>query len=133
MTRDEILSKVRAALEGDLDLRWAYVFGSFVRGERFEDVAVMPRADRMSSLLALGRLTARLEEATGVRVDVVDLRDAPPLFAGPLLRERLVVLDREPHERADWEAETVIREIDFRQAFDRAEAVRYEAMRKRSA
>lgn len=135
MDRDEIRSRLSAALDSEEDLVWACLFGSAARAERFEDVdvAIMPRRDRWRSLLDTGRLVSRLSEALGVEVDVVDLRDAPPLFVGPMLRERIVVLDRDPAARAAWEAETASRAIDFRLAFDRAEAIRYEALRRRRA
>lgn len=133
MDRQELVSRLGTLLAGETELEWAYLFGSSARGERYRDVdvAVMPAKGRWTSLLAQGALVARLEETLGMRVDVVDLRDAPPLFCGPLLRERIVLLDRAPAARADWEAETAIRAIDYRQAFERAEAIRYQAMRHR--
>ncbi|HEV8325453.1 MAG TPA: nucleotidyltransferase domain-containing protein [Myxococcota bacterium] len=136
--RDEapLRLRLRAALERETDLRWACLFGSAARGAdtpRDVDLAVMPAPGRFDDLVELGALAARLTTALDRTVDVVDLRDAPLSFVGPLLNERVLVLDRAPRERAPWEAERAVRWIDFRATWEQAERVRREALRRRLA
>ena len=125
--------RLRQVLGVDPGLEWAYLFGSAARGGRFRDVdiAIMPRDGAYARLLDLGDLTARLEGACGFKVDVVDLRSATLSLAGPLLRECVVLLDRDPNRRHAWEAETTIRWLDFRPAWERFQALRAEALRCR--
>ena len=60
----ETLTSVLAADDG---LAWACLFGSAARGGpcRDVDIAILPRAGAYGSLLDIGTLVARLEEACG--------------------------------------------------------------------
>lgn len=133
MNREAIESALRGALEQDERIRWAYAFGSFVRGESFRDVdvAVMLAPGAPWSAMDLGRLRVRLERATGHTVDVVDLRRAPLPLLGSILRERCVLVDRATDDRHEWEAVTASRWLDFEPALRRESALRREAMRRR--
>lgn len=115
------------------DAQWAYVFGSVARGGPFRDVdvAIMPSASMPSGAVAWGQLVARLETAVGTTVDLVDLSQPDlPLF-GPMLCERVVVLDRDRAARIAWEAETTSRWLDFRPSYEEFLRLRDLAMRQR--
>ncbi|MFY9343920.1 MAG: nucleotidyltransferase domain-containing protein [Planctomycetota bacterium] len=114
-------------------VRWAYVFGSVVRGGTFRDVdvAVMPTKEMPPSALVWGQLTARLEDVLGTKVDLVDLSHAGLPFAGPMLLDRRVVVDRDPDARHTWEANTTSRWIDFKHSYDEFLDRRNRAMRAR--
>lgn len=122
-------------LAADDRIAWAYLFGSAARGGAFRDldVAIMPREGAYDRLLDLGMLVARLEEACGYKVDLVDVRDATLTLLGPLLCERVVLLDRDPQRRSVWEIDTTRRWLDFRPAWERFQEVRAEALRRRLA
>lgn len=124
---------LREELKKDERVRWAYVFGSFARREPFRDidVAVMSAPESSWSALELGRLCLRLEHATGRSVDVIDLRRTSLPLLGSILRDRVVLVDRDPDERHAWEATTASRWFDFEPAFSRCSAVRREALRRR--
>jgi predicted nucleotidyltransferase len=128
-----ILDAVRATLRDEPELRWAYVFGSVARGEahRDVDVAIMPVAGALRGGVAFGQLIAKLEAAVGAKVDLVDLRSAELPLAGSLLRERRIVVDREPEARQSWEADTTIRWIDFEPSYVEFLDRRSRAMRQR--
>lgn len=129
----DVRERLRAALSSDDDVAWAYLLGSAVRGGPYRDldVAIMPREGAYPRLLDLGALVARLEYACGIKVDVVDLRAASLAFSGPMLRERVVLVDRRPQDRHEWEATTAVRWIDFRPTWERFQEVRREALRRR--
>ncbi len=132
---DEVVQAVSRCLLGEPHLRWGYVFGSVARGGRFRDVdvAVMPSDSMPAGAVAWGRLIAALEAATGHRVDLVDLNRAELPLVGPMLTERIVVLDREPAARGAFEAETTSRWLDFRTSYEEFLRVRSLAIQRRLA
>lgn len=93
MTLVELEDKLRAALAGRADLRFAILFGSSVsRGPdaaRDVDVALAPRVSM--SLMELGALAVDLERAIGHDVDVIDLDGASTLLRWEVLRGGRVV------------------------------------------
>ena len=121
----------RRVLAEEPNVRWAYAFGSTVRGGPFRDVdvAVMPTPD--VPLAELGAWVAALEQAVGCKVDLVDLTTAELPFVGPMLRERRVLVDREPAARHAWEASTTSRWLDFEPSYREFLAVRERAARLR--
>ena len=132
-SREQVLAAVAAVLGADPHVRWAYVFGSVARGEPFRDVdvAIMPSASMPIGAVAWGLLVARLEEALGIAVDLIDLQRPNLPLLGPMLSERIVVLDREPRARVDWEVETTLRWLDFRPSYQEFLRIRDLAMRQR--
>lgn len=134
MDVDESLrARLTSVLSTDARLAWAYVFGSAARGEKHRDVdiAVMPEDGLLVSLTELGRLQIDLSRAAGTDVDVVDLRRAPLPLLGSMVRDRIVVVDRRPHERHDWEARSHSRWLDFEPALRRSSAIRREKLAQR--
>ena len=131
MDAAEAIAVVRRILAEEPDVRWAYVFGSAARGgpHRDVDVAVMPTP--ATTAAGLGAIVARLETAVGCKVDLVDLTSAELPFVGPMLRERIVVVDREPGARHAWEANTTSRWLDFEPSFREFLAVRERAAQRR--
>jgi predicted nucleotidyltransferase len=129
----DLRETLAAVLAADDGIAWAYLFGSAARGGAFRDVdvAIMPRPDAYGGLVDLGALVARLEEACRGKVDLVDLRSATLPFSGPMLRERVVLLDRAPDDRHFWEAETTLRWLDFRSTWEAFQRTREEAIRRR--
>lgn len=111
-----------AALEvlaEDADVLGVYLFGSRAEGvERPDsdwDVALLWREDVPSMERARRRyvLMEQLAQLLGARVDVVDLRAAPPLLAAQAIRGRLL-LDRATTTRALFEMRVLGREDDER-------------------
>ncbi len=132
-TPAEAIDAVRLVLAAEPHLRWAYVFGSVARGTTYRDVdvAIMPAPSMPPGAVAWGQLVARLEATLGTKVDLVDLDTADLPFVGPMLCERIVVLDRDRDRRHAWEAETTSRWLDFRPSYEEAQRVRTLAMQRR--
>ncbi len=111
------LDAVREALASEAGIQLAYVFGSLARGDHHpgSDVDVAVLADHELEPLELGRLAERVAAAlAGTRVDVVDLRRAPPLLAGEVAREGIAVIVRDPVQRLDFEVHALRRCEDTR-------------------
>lgn len=132
-TPDQMIDTVRSVLAREPHVRWAYVFGSVARRTPYRDVdiAIMPSVSMPTGAVAFGAIVSRLEQALGVSVDLVDLRFADLPLVGPMLTERVVVLDRERQARCTWEADTTSRWLDFRPAHERFLAVRSLALQRR--
>ena len=112
---DEIERQLAQVLSSNRSVRWAYLFGSAARGERFRDldVAVMLTTEARGAV-ALGSVAAALEaELPEVRIDLVDLRSLAPAVAGQIARERRVLVDRAQAERVAWEVEANRRALDI--------------------
>ncbi len=136
MDAADAIAAARRVLTEEPNVRWAYVFGSIVRGGPFRDVdvAVMPMPE--VTLAELGAWIAALERAVDCKIDLVDLTSAELPFVGPMLRERSVIVDRDPAARHAWEASTTSRWLDFEPSYREFLAVRERAAqlrRERSA
>jgi len=132
-TPAEVIEEVRRVLAAEPHLRWGYVFGSVARGTTYRDVdvAVGAAPSMPAGILPFGQIVARLEATLGTKVDLVDLAAAELPFVGPMLCERIVVLDRQRDTRHVWEAETTSRWIDFRPSYEESLRVRTLAMQRR--
>jgi predicted nucleotidyltransferase len=104
------------ALEEEPGARLAYLFGSVARGDDRPDsdidVAVWLADD--VGLIELGALGERLGAAVGARVDIVDLRSAPPLLCWQVVAEGQPLLVRDVLLRFDFEMDAVRRYEDTR-------------------
>ncbi len=127
--REQVLERVRTAIEGEGSLAWAYVFGSLGRGEDFRDVdvAVHAAADHSLAWRDLGRMGRRLAGAIGLpglQVDVLCIDAFPLPYLAEALRDGVVVLDREPVARTQWEGEQTLRWLDFEPTWNEQTSLR---------
>ncbi|MCC6213451.1 MAG: nucleotidyltransferase domain-containing protein [Polyangiaceae bacterium] len=109
---------LRSALEAHEEVVLGYVFGSVARGEAAPtsdvDVALLnrePLGVRGAALLAEELARAIAYER---RVDVLDLRDAPPALAAEVVREGVLLVERDPEARFDFETSAIRRFEDTR-------------------
>ena len=132
MDRGAIVCTLRRELQGNENIRWAYVFGSFARGEPYRDIdiAIMLAPDAEWSAMDLGRLQLHLERTTGHPIDVVELGHASLPLIGSILRDRQLLADHATDDRHEWEAVMASRWLDFEPALLRQSALRREAMRR---
>jgi predicted nucleotidyltransferase len=133
VTAGDLITAVRDVLAGEPHVRWAYVFGSVARGGagRDVDVALMPAAEMPRGAVCWGSCIARLEAATGRAVDLVDLGCAAITLLGPMLCDRVVVVDRDRDARVAFEAAATMRWLDFKPCQAEAERIRVLAMQRR--
>lgn len=108
------IEAIRRVLDSREDVRLAYVFGSVAR-ERARstsdlDVAILFADEAPPGTLDL--LTEDLEDASGRRVDLVDLAQAPPLLAHQIISKGTCLVCRRAAERARFETRTVLRYLD---------------------
>ena len=100
---------------GPPEMLAAYVFGSFARSEPFGDldVAVLMAAPVAAPLAFELELERDLEKLARFPVDVRILNHAPQPFQYSVIREGILILDRNPNLRAAFEGNVVKQYLDF--------------------
>lgn len=120
-----LLGALRSALRTEQNVRFALLFGSAATGTDtlVSDIDVMVEL-RDPSLERVVDLSAKLEAATGRRVDVLRLEDADadPLLLADVVADGRVLVDRETRWPRLLRRETGLRKRGRRQEGDRARA-----------
>ena len=105
---NRLVERLRELLERQPAIACAYLFGSVARGAASStsdiDLAVLleqPTADTLRGPLA--RLRLDLEDALGRPVDLVALETAPPDLIHRVLRDGVLLVDRNPNRRIAFE------------------------------
>jgi predicted nucleotidyltransferase len=133
LSPDEVIAAVQRVLAADQHVRWAYVFGSVARRTAYRDVdvALMPAPTMPAGGVAWGQRIAALEAVVACKIDLVDLSRTDLPLVGPMLLERVVVVDREPAARHTFEADTTSRWLDFKPSYEEFLRVRALAAARR--
>jgi predicted nucleotidyltransferase len=110
-TRERFIAAVKNVLEQDQRLVFAYIYGSFVRGEAFRDVDVgVCLRDSVENPFGVSfdvkERISRSLRSSGIDVeadlfDVKILNDAPFTFLKRVFVEGILLLDRDPDRRTD--------------------------------
>jgi predicted nucleotidyltransferase len=115
---ESLIEALRSALAADSTLRLAYIFGSVGRGEQgpASDVDVAILADHELGLARRAELAEVLARASSVgrRFDVVDLRTASPTLRAEVVRDGVVLIERDRLTRFDFEMDAIRRFEDTR-------------------
>ena len=105
---DRLIGQLRVLLDRQPGLACAYLFGSMARGDATVtsdiDLAVLfeqPTADTLQGPVA--RLRLDLEDALGRPVDLVSIENAPPDLIHRVLRDGILLVDRNPNRRIAFE------------------------------
>ena len=119
-------------LERYPEVRLAYLFGSVAEGRETtaSDVDVSVLVPEATDFLALDKLQADLERTLRRRVDLVDLRKAPPLLAHHIISRGRLLLCRDEDERvaivtsimAKYLDTAYLRKVQYEYLRERAEA-----------
>jgi predicted nucleotidyltransferase len=118
LPRDQIEARLRTAFAAHGDVVAAYLFGSVARGTAKRtsdvDVAVLLTADppRTVDGLRLG-LEGELERGLGLPVQLVVLNRAPCDLIHRVLRDGILLLDRDPGVRIRFEVDARNRYFDL--------------------
>jgi predicted nucleotidyltransferase len=121
----DLIGRVRAVLgaQGDA-IAAAYLFGSVARGTATAtsdiDVAVLFTAEPSGTLAGLHLdLEAEIERAVGTPVQLVVLNRAPVDLVHRVLRDGVLVLDRDPSRRIRFEVRARNAYFDLKPHVDR--------------
>ena len=110
----DAIAAARRVLEGRAEVRLAYLFGSAARGEdrRSSDLDVGVVFSPIPAPALLDQLATDLEAATGRRVDLVVLNEAPPLLTHEAIRAGRVIVCRAEEGRVRFETRATARYLD---------------------
>lgn len=104
--RTEIISKVTDLIISMDIIIFAYIFGSFARGEAFSDIDIgtylKSEADR-SPLEIEFEMEDKIGALTGYPVDVRVLNKAPTTFVFQVIKDGILIKDINPDIRSDFE------------------------------
>ena len=86
MERQTIIKKIHKILDQH-SISEAYLFGSFARGEKYNDIDILISPPRGFTLLDLSRLAQEMEDALCIGVDVVTKGGLDPYIRKHILKE----------------------------------------------
>jgi predicted nucleotidyltransferase len=118
LPREEIESRLRTSLAERSDVLAAYLFGSVSRGTATPtsdvDVAILLAAAPPTTVDGLHvRLEGELERALAIPVQLVVLNRAPCDLIHRVLRDGILVVDRDPGARIRFEVDARNRYFDL--------------------
>lgn len=115
--KQNILKSISDMLTAEECVIFAYVFGSFVSEDGFQDVDIGIFVDaaklERSPLDFELRAERELEAAVRMPVDVRIINSAPLSFVYNVLKRRIVVADKDASLRADFEGAVYKKYFDF--------------------
>ncbi len=119
--KKRVIGKISDFLKAREDILFAYIYGSFVSQEAFNDIDVgiyVSLKGHRSPLDTELDLEAELENIVLIPVDVRVLNHAPLSFVYNVLRERIVIVDKDKTLRADFEGLICKKYFDFKHLRD---------------
>lgn len=113
--KEKIIRLIKEELEKREDILFAYIFGSFVSCENFRDIDIAIYLSSFEKDKVLGiefQLEKTLEDKIHIPFDVRIINEVPLGFAYNVIKDKIVVVDRDSSFRADFES------LIFRKYFD---------------
>ncbi|GAB4409631.1 MAG: nucleotidyltransferase domain-containing protein [Thermodesulfovibrionales bacterium] len=114
--KEVLIERISNILKTKEYVLFAYIFGSFVSKESFKDadVAIFISGIETKSPLKLElEIEAELEDAIHIPVDVRIINNAPLSFIYSLLKNNIVVVDKDISLRTDFEGLVYKKYFDF--------------------
>jgi len=111
-----LLDHISALLQSRDDILFAYVHGSFAREEKFADIDIgifLRNPARLDPLDIELELETALQSLTRFPVDLRILNFAPLSFVYNVIKESILVVDKDADLRADFEGKTFKKYFDF--------------------
>jgi predicted nucleotidyltransferase len=90
MRREEII-KIIKQVTSENKIKRTYLFGSFARNEKYDDIDIVIEKPKKFSLLDLSKLAIILEERLGVNVDIITLKSLHPKLKGLIEKEMVKI------------------------------------------
>lgn len=114
--RERVVNKISSYLvERHKEIIAVYLFGSFNAAEAFSDIdlAILADSPLDDPLFIEIDLETELEKIVKYRVDVRILNKAPLSFCREVIRSGIVIVDRKPNLRADFQGKILKQYSDF--------------------
>lgn len=115
-TKRTLMEKIINLVRDKKDIIFAYIFGSFVSMGRFKDIDmgifVLDEKSKLSLKFEM-ELEREIEDILHIPVDVRILNNASPSFIFNVIKNGVLVLDRNSSHRADFEGLIYKKYFDF--------------------
>lgn len=114
--KDVLIERISNILKTKEYVLFAYIFGSFASGERFNDidVGIFISGERTRSPLRLElEIENELEDSVRMPVDVRIINNAPLSFIYNILKNNIVVVDKDRSFRTEFEGLIYKKYFDF--------------------
>jgi predicted nucleotidyltransferase len=110
--REKVISTISRVLDGEEKVIFAYLWGSFVKEESFEDIDIFVYGKDFDDNFTLSSnlkeriyeefLKEKIDLFSIDEIDVNIINDAPYDFVIDILREGLLLVDKDPELRTDY-------------------------------
>ena len=114
--KEAVVKKISSYLHRECDeITAAYLFGSFVTEDSFSDIdlGVITNVKPNSPLNYEINLESKLERVIKYPMDIRIINRAPLSFCQSVIRNGMIVVDRDPNMRADFEGLILKQYFDF--------------------
>lgn len=104
--KQKLVKEIASQIEKRENIMFAYIFGSFVREERFSDIDIgifCENSEKIDSLRFELELEGEINSLTKFPVDVRIINHAPLSFAYHVIKEGMVIKDEDSDLRSDFE------------------------------
>lgn len=124
MDRDIIVPKLKTYFNQKPEVSTVYLFGSVAKGKQRNnsdlDLAVFftPGMDPFTRFEAKLQLAIELEDLLGLKIDIVDLQVVEPFFCHQVMLEKVLVIDKDPQARVDFEVNARKQFFDMQRFYD---------------
>ncbi|PMQ00882.1 MAG: nucleotidyltransferase [Dictyoglomus sp. NZ13-RE01] len=119
--KDKIIEIVKKELEKRENIIFAYIFGSFVNSEKYNDIDVaiyVSDFDREKVLEIEFELEKILEDKIKKPFDVRIINEAPLGFVYNVLINKIIIVDKDSLLRSDFESLTFRKYFDYKHLID---------------
>ncbi|MGQ4915431.1 MAG: type VII toxin-antitoxin system MntA family adenylyltransferase antitoxin [Candidatus Asgardarchaeia archaeon] len=124
-----IIKKLKSILKEDNSIIFAYLYGSVARGKehKFSDIDIAiffkPPVDKnyrrfLSKIVSI--------EEKDKEIDVCVLNESPPLLRYNVIRDGILLVDKDPKLREEFVYRTLIEALDFKEVIKRYRKMRLE-------
>ncbi|MEA3361102.1 MAG: nucleotidyltransferase domain-containing protein [Thermodesulfobacteriota bacterium] len=104
--RIQLIRKITNYINSIDSVLFAYIFGSFARGEAFSDIDIgiyMKDVIEEATMDIEFEMEDKVEKIIGYPVDVRVLNMAPVSFVFQVIRDGMLIRDDDPDDRSDFE------------------------------
>jgi predicted nucleotidyltransferase len=115
MNKKDLIDKIKGCLTARNELVFAYIYGSFVRGDQYRDIDIAVYFETVPELLTLGRYQAELEKICHLKVDLTLLNDLPakkPAMAHEIVTRGTLIINKTPSIQVDYKRDSMLRYFD---------------------
>ena len=116
---NNVMQTIEDALQKEQGVLFCYLFGSFARGNAIPksdvDVALYLSGEKQQDFFQMRlSLIEKLTRALGKEVDVVVLNTAFPFLKYAVLKEGILVFERDPRTRIEFELRALNEYFDYK-------------------